>query len=134
MSEFDEPAFRLGPVGQILLGVADLARAEAFYGGALGLTRLFEAEGQAVYDAGEIRIMLQVRADHETVRPGSPIHFRVHDIRRARRDLERRGVVFTEPVQLIAAFRDHNLWTTEFIDPDGHRLALMMEGPKGFAA
>ncbi len=129
----DESGFRLGPVGQIVLGVADLARSEAFYGGVLGLRRLFGDEGQAGYDAGEIRIVLQVRADHETVRPGSPIHFRVYDIRRARTELEARGAIFHEPIQMVASFGGHDLWITEFTDPEGHRLALMMEGPKGFA-
>lgn len=134
MSNLDEPLFNLGPIGQISMGVADLARSQAFYGGALALRELFASPTEAAYDCGDLRLLLQQRADHETVRPGSPIYFRVDDIRRARRELEARGVVFTEPVQLVADLRDCDLWMTYFIDPDGHRLALMMEGPKGFAA
>lgn len=134
MSDLDEPAFNLGPVGQIAIGVADLVRSQAFYGGVLALRELFASADEAAYDCGELRLLLQQRRDHETVRPGSPIYFRVNDIHRARRELEARGVEFTEPVQLVANLRDHDLWMTYFADPDGHRLALMMEGPKGFAA
>jgi len=130
----DEPVFALGPVGQIAMAVADLGRAEVFYGEVLGLRRLFGSDGEAAYDCGEVRLLLQQRADSGAVRPGSPIYFRVHDIRRARQELEARGVVFVEGLHLVAAFPGHDLWMTYFVDPDGHRLALMMEGPKGFSA
>lgn len=133
-SGFDEPVFALGPVGQITLAVADLDRSETFYGEVLGLRKLFGSVGQAAYDCGEIRLLLQRRAAGEDVRPASPICFRVHDIRRARQELEAQGVVFVEGLQLVAAFDRYDLWMTYFVDPDGHRLALMMEGPKGFAA
>lgn len=129
----DAPGFALGPVGQIALGVADLARAEAFYGGVLGLTRLYGTPTEAAYDGGEVRLLLRARAEDDAVRPGSPIYFKVYDIRRARQELQARGVVFVEPVQMTASFPNYDLWMTYFVDPDGHRLALMMEGPKGFA-
>jgi hypothetical protein len=29
--------------------------------------------------------------------------------------------------------QDHDLWMTFIRDPDGHLVALMMEGPKGYA-
>jgi len=50
----------------------------------------------------------------------------------ARRELERRGVGFVDQIHLIAPMPDHDLWMTFFADPDGHRLALMMEAPKGY--
>jgi catechol 2,3-dioxygenase-like lactoylglutathione lyase family enzyme len=133
MSGLDEPLLHLGPKGQIALGVADIARSKAFYGGVLALRQIYDAALEAGYDCGDVRLLLQQRPDPEAVRPASPIYFRVDDIRRARRELEARGVVFTEPVQLVANLRDCDLWMTYFADPDGHRLALMMEGPRGFA-
>ena len=129
----DAGSFNLGAAGQIALGVADLARSDAFYAGVLALRRLHGSSDQVVYDCGDVQLMIQQREDHNVVRPGSPVYFRVDDIRGARQDLEARGVVFTDPIQVAAALRDHDLWTTSFRDPDGHVLALTMEGPKGFA-
>ena len=132
MTPTDESDFALGPVGLIAIGVADLARSRAFYGGLLSLRELFVSETEAVYDCGHVRLLVQARPDHAVVRPGSPIYFRVDDLVRARDGLEARGVVFTERVDLAAALDEVDLWTAHFIDPDGHRLALMMERPKGY--
>ena len=43
-------AFSLGPVGQIALNVADADRSEAFYGGVLGLRKLFRFGGLAFFE------------------------------------------------------------------------------------
>ena len=126
-------AFHLGPAGQVSLPVADLARAEAFYGGVLNLFRLRRGPEAALYDCGEVRVALELAPNSTMVRPASPIYFRVDDIARARQELEARGVIFTEPTQLVSALRQADVWIAPFTDPDGHRLALMMEGPKGIA-
>ena len=125
--------FSLGPVGQIGLYVADLDRAMAFYGETLGLKRLLLEAGRAVYDCGEVRLSLQQSAQHAQLRPASPICFRVADIVGARRELEGRGVTFTDQAHMVAALPDHDVWMNYFQDPDGHPLALMTEGPKGFS-
>jgi catechol 2,3-dioxygenase-like lactoylglutathione lyase family enzyme len=132
MSLSDDESFRMGGGRWVSLGVADLARARAFYGGVLGLKELLLAEDAAVFDCGDMRLLVQARDDHATVRPGSPIYFRVDDLERARRDLEARGVVFTRALEQAGALDGRSLWTAEFLDPDGHRLALMMELPPGF--
>jgi methylmalonyl-CoA/ethylmalonyl-CoA epimerase len=56
----------------------------------------------------------------------------VADIGLARRELEGRGVAFSDQVHLVAPMEDHDLWMTFFRDPDDHILALMMEAPKGW--
>lgn len=122
-------AFSLGPVGQIALGVADADRSEAFYGGALGLRKLFRFGGLVFFDCGGLRLLLEQTAKTKT---GSPIYFRVADIELARRELEGRGLAFTDQIHLTAPMEDHDLWMTFFADPDGHLLALMMEAPKGW--
>jgi catechol 2,3-dioxygenase-like lactoylglutathione lyase family enzyme len=132
MSDPDQ-AVRLGGHRWVTLGVADLARSRAFYAGLLQLKELQVAPTAVVYDCGEMRLMIEARADHATVRPGSPVIFKVDDIERARRDLERRGVWFTEPLAPAGTLGDLDLWTASFLDPDGHPLALMVEVPKGFA-
>lgn len=124
-------AFSLGPVGQIALGVADADRSEAFYGGVLGLRKLFRFGGLAFFDCGGLRLLLDQTS--EAVRMGSPIYFRVADIVLARRELEGRGVAFTDQIHLVAPMEDHDLWMTFFRDPDAHILALMSEAPKGWS-
>lgn len=123
-------AFSLGPVGQIALAVADADRSEAFYGGMLGLRKLFRFGGLAFFDCGGLRLLLEQAG--EPIQSGSPIYFRVADIELARRELEIRGVAFTDHIHLTAPMEDHDLWMTFFADPDGHVLALMMEAPKGW--
>ena len=124
-------AFSLGPVGQIALGVADADRSEAFYGGVLGLRKLFRFGGLVFFDCAGLRLLLD-QAPAEAPKLGGPIYFRVADIGLARRELEGRGVVFADQIHLIAPMDDHDLWMTFFRDPDEHVLALMMEAPKGW--
>ena len=122
-------AFSLGPVGQIGLSVADSDRSEAFYGGVLGLTKLFRFGSLVFFDCGGLRLLLE---QGEGPHGGSCIYFRVADIGLARRELEARGVGFVDQIHMISPMEDHDLWMTFFADPDGHHLALMMEAPKGW--
>jgi methylmalonyl-CoA/ethylmalonyl-CoA epimerase len=97
----------------------------------LGLRKLFRFGSLVFFDCGGLRLLLdQQGADAPKL--GSPIYFRVADIVLARRELEARGVAFTDRVHMIAPMEDHDLWMTFFADPDGHVLALMMEAPKGW--
>ena len=125
-------AFVLGTVGQIALGVADADRSEAFYGEVLGLRKLFRFGGLVFFDCGGLRLLLD-QAPPNAPKLGSLVYFRVADIVLARRELEGRGVVFSDQVHRIAPMEDHDLWMTFFSDPDDHILALMMEAPKGWA-
>ena len=124
-------ALALGPIGQIAVSVADVDRSEAFYGGQLGLRKLFRFGTLSFYDCAGVRLLLD-QAQGAVTAQGSPIYFRVADIALARRGLEGRGVVFVNAVNLIAPMEDHDLWMTAFRDPDGHLLELMMEAPKGY--
>jgi methylmalonyl-CoA/ethylmalonyl-CoA epimerase len=124
-------ALTLGPLGQIALNVADVDRAEAFFADKLGLRKLFRFGKLSFFDCAGVRLLLEQGAD-PTQRGGSPLYFRVADIVLARRELESKGVVFVDPIHLIAPMPDHDLWMTFFNDPDGHMLALMMEAPKGY--
>ena len=125
-------AFGLGPVGQIGFGVSDVDAAEAFYGGKLGLRKLFRFGTIAFYDLAGVRLMLDQAQPGAAVPEGSPVYFKVADIALARRELEGRGVVFEDQPHLISPMEDHDLWMTFFRDPDRHILALMMEAPKGY--
>ena len=122
----------LGPIGQIGFAVSDVDRAEAFYGGVLGLKKLFRFGTLSFYDCAGVRLLLDQVAKPEDAIGGSPIYFRVPDIVLARKALEERGVPFVDRIHLVAPMEDHDLWMSFFTDPDGHMLALMMEAPKGY--
>ena len=124
-------ALSLGPIGQIALNVTNVDASEAFFGGKLGLRKLFRFGDLTFFDCAGVRLLLE-RTDDATKLAGSPIYFRVADIALARRELEAKGVAFVDRIHLIAPMADHDLWMTFFTDPDGHVLALMMEAPKGY--
>ena len=123
-------AFSLGAIGQIALGVGDVDRAAEFYGSKLGLRKLFRFGDLSFFDCAGVRLLIE-----KSAHPGkstSVIYFRCADIALAKRELEGRGVVFTDQPHLIAPMEDHDLWMTFFTDPDEHILALMCEAPKGY--
>jgi methylmalonyl-CoA/ethylmalonyl-CoA epimerase len=124
-------AFSLSAVGQIALGVGDVDRSEDFYGGKLGLRKLFRFGDLSFFDCAGLRLLIE--KTREPAKSASVLYFRCADIVLARRELEARGVIFTDQPHQIAPMEDHDLWMTFFTDPDGHVLALMMEAPKGYS-
>ncbi|MBL8701053.1 MAG: VOC family protein [Alphaproteobacteria bacterium] len=123
----------LDHIGQIALGVADVDRAERFFGETLGLRRLYRHGDLVFFDCAGVRLMLERSDDAQAIARASPIYLRCADIAFAVAELGRRGVVFSDPPHRIARMDDHDLWMAFFADPDGHVLALMHEAPKGYA-
>jgi methylmalonyl-CoA/ethylmalonyl-CoA epimerase len=123
----------LDQIGQIALAVANVDRAEAFYGQTLGLRKLYRFGDLTFFDCAGVRLMLEKADAPEDIAKSSVIYFRCADIALAVRELEQRGVTFSHKPQLIAKMDDHDLWMAFFTDPDGHTLALMHEAPKGYA-
>jgi len=123
----------LDHIGQIALAVADVDRAEAFYGGTLGLRRLYRFGDLTFFDCAGVRLMVEKAHAPENIAHASVIYFRCADIALAVRELTQRGVSFSSKPDLIAKMDDHDLWMAFFTDPDGHMLALMQEAPKGYA-
>jgi methylmalonyl-CoA/ethylmalonyl-CoA epimerase len=120
-------------IGQIGFGVADIDRAEDFYGRVLGLRKLFRFGDLTFFDCGGIRLLLEKRRG-----PGDPVHggtiyLRCADLALAVEELRARGVTFSLGPHLIARMDDHDLWMAFFLDPDGNSLALMQEAPKGYS-
>jgi methylmalonyl-CoA/ethylmalonyl-CoA epimerase len=118
-------------IGQIALPVADVDRAEAFYGTCLGLRKLFRYGDLTFFDCAGVRLLLE-KAHDPNFKPQGCIYFRCADIALAVAELTRRGVVFSSKPHLIAKMEDHDLFMAFFTDPDGHTLALMQEAPKGY--
>lgn len=125
---------RLDQIGQIGLPVADVERAEAFYGDVLGLRKLFRFGNLTFFDCAGVRLLLEKAPDDPARRPQrGTIYLRCADIALAVLELRRRGLSFSGPPHLIAKMDDHDLWMVFFKDPDGNSLALMQEAPKGYA-
>lgn len=117
----------LSSLGQIALPVADVDQAEAFYGTALGLPKLFRLGNLVFFDCAGVRLMLE--GSSERVQPTARVchYFKVQDIEGTAARLKARSVTFMDEPHLIARMPDHELWMTFFKDPDGHMLALMEE-------
>jgi methylmalonyl-CoA/ethylmalonyl-CoA epimerase len=121
------------PYRQIAIAVADVDRAETFYGGTLGLRKLYRFGDRTFFDCAGVRLMIEKAHAPENIAQASVIYFRCADIALAVRELTQRGVSFSSKPHLIAKMDDHDLWMAFFSDPDGHTLALMQEAPKGYA-
>ncbi|MEO7455605.1 MAG: VOC family protein [Gemmatimonadaceae bacterium] len=113
---------------QVALTVSDVERSTAFFRDAVGLPFLFSAgPSLAFLDIGGVRLMLA--GPEGEFKPGlsSVLYFKVADIETAQREMSARGVSFPKPPAMIAKMPDHELWLSEFRDPDGNPMALMCE-------
>ena len=122
----------ISQIGQIALPVVDVDRAESFYGGVLGLRKLYRFGDLTFFDCAGVRLLLEKSNNMEGVKRGC-IYFRCADIALAVGELKQRGLSFDSKPHLIAKMDDHDLWMAFFCDPDGHTLALMQEAPKGYS-
>ena len=116
----------LSKIAQIAVQTADLARAKAFYGDALGLSLMFEAGGMAFFDAGGVRILVGPAFRKEPPAGDVFIYFDAgEDWAATEAALESRGVKFTRDAAVVqrAEGREHALRL--FKDPDGNQLAIM---------
>lgn len=122
----------LSHIGQIALPTTDVERSEAFYGGVLGLKKLYRFGDLTFFDCAGVRLLLEKVAKAGDLKPQGCIYFRCADIALSVAELEKRGLTFDGKPHLIARMDDHDLWMAFFKDPDGHTLALMQEAPKGY--
>jgi methylmalonyl-CoA/ethylmalonyl-CoA epimerase len=124
----------LNQLGQIAVAVSDTDAAEAFYGGVLGLRKLYRFGDLCFFDCAGVRLMLSPPENGQAVSPGQgAIYFRVADLSLAVKDLRAKGADIVSEPHLTAPMPDHDLWMAFCRDPDGHLIGLMMEAPKGYA-
>lgn len=120
-------------IGQIAIAVSSTDAAEAFYGGALGLRKLYRYGDLAFFDCAGVRLMLSPPEAGKPVEAGQgAIYFRVPDLSLAVRELTAKGIAIVSEPHLTAPMPDHDLWMAFIRDPDGHLIGLMMEAPKGY--
>jgi DNA-binding CsgD family transcriptional regulator/catechol 2,3-dioxygenase-like lactoylglutathione lyase family enzyme len=120
---------QLGAIGQISRSVKDIAQAEAWYGGVLGLPHLYTFGKLAFFDCGGVRLFLSAEADE--LANESLLYFRVPDITAAHTRLAAKGVEFHGAPHMIHRHADGTEeWMAFFKDPDGRPLALMSQVKK----
>ena len=109
---------------QAAMTVTDLERGVAFYRDVLGLPLLFETNGMAFFQAGELRLMIGTNSPDPPAR-GTVLYFDAPDIDELSAALEAKGVAFTGPMQVLQRTETQELKLRIFRDPDGNSLALM---------
>jgi methylmalonyl-CoA/ethylmalonyl-CoA epimerase len=123
----------LNQLGQIAIAVSNTDAAEAFYGGVLGLRKLYRYGDLCFFDCAGVRLMLSPPENGATVEAGQgAIYFRVPDLLLATAELSARGADIVSQPHLTAPMPDHDLWMAFCRDPDGHLVGLMMEALKGY--
>ncbi len=115
-------------VGQIAVTVTDLARAREFYGGALKLPFLFDAEHMAFYQCGSVRLMLSLPEKQGPI-GGTILYLDVTTLDDTCAELAAKGVDFLAAPHEVAKMPDHALWMAFIKDPDGNMLGLMSKKP-----
>jgi catechol 2,3-dioxygenase-like lactoylglutathione lyase family enzyme len=114
----------------VVLHVADVSRAAAFYEHALGLARVYEHAGRVALQLGETRLLLHpAELDSEDVaaaRHGrAELYLGVADVDAALADLQARGVpVLQEALDEPWGERD-----AAVLDPDGYPVYLTQSLP-----
>jgi catechol 2,3-dioxygenase-like lactoylglutathione lyase family enzyme len=109
---------------QAAFTVTDLARSIAFYRDVLGLPLLFETNGMAFFQAGELRLMVGTNSPDPPAR-GTVLYFDAPDIDALAPALEAKGVAFIGPTTVLQRTDSHELKLRIFRDPDGNPIGLM---------
>ncbi len=124
------PSARPGTAGPIsgvgiTVPVTDLARSADFYRDVLGFYEIDGGAGSIVLASGNTRVVLSEAHDSS---PGDRRHvhlnLEVDDVDAAYADLTAKGVRFTHGPHPTSRGERLELWSAEFRDPDGHRIAI----------
>jgi predicted enzyme related to lactoylglutathione lyase len=102
----------------VALSVADLDRANRFYGETLGLPTAFEGTEQVGYLLGQTIMMLKASwYAPPTQQPNPRITFATDNARETERALKAPGVTVSDAVQLFDGF-----WVGSFLDSEGNKI------------
>src|SRR3954462_15015284 len=97
------PSSGVADIGQIAIGVSDVAKATAFYRDVLGLKFLFPAgPNLAFLAAGSVRIMLTTPQGHGEAGKNSILYFKVTGVETVHAAIVARGATNERAPQLTA--------------------------------
>jgi methylmalonyl-CoA/ethylmalonyl-CoA epimerase len=115
----------LAKIVQIALGTRDLPKAIAFYRDTLGLKLMFEVSGMAFFETGGVRLMIGPNETGKAPQGDAYVYFDAGDWQETEAALERRGVKFDRPAEIIQRTEGKEHALRFFKDPDGNFLAIM---------
>ena len=115
-------------VAQIALSVRDLAGANAFYGGVLGLTHQFDVPNMSFFDIGGVRLMLSAQGGEPGGR-GTIVYLKVKDIAAMHAALVARNIRIEQPPHVVGRTPTSEVWLAFCVDPDGNLIGLMSDQP-----
>ena len=117
-------------IAQLLIPINDFERGVAFYRDVLGIPLLFTAPPQmAFFQCGAVRLLVGVTPAGQKAQRGSQIYFAVKDIQSVYSSLNNQGVQFKATPHVVSRSAKSEVWSAEFVDPDGNQLLLMSELP-----
>lgn len=120
-------SYSIPPVTMVMLGTRDVQKSIPFYRDLLGLKLTQQFGGFAMFNAGNITIVLsEDRArSSEHVVGATEVVFSVDDIQASYEALKNQGVHFERPpVQITGP-----MWAAHMLDPDGHLLSIFGPSP-----
>jgi catechol 2,3-dioxygenase-like lactoylglutathione lyase family enzyme len=103
--------------------VTDLARSVAFYRDMLGFRETPAGRGSSVLERDDARVVLRKVAASTVDRSLVQLLLEVPDVRAAYDDLQARGTSFIHRPRPLGHYEQMTLWSTAFLDPDGHGVA-----------
>jgi len=108
-------------------GVDDIEQAKKFYGGALGMKKIFEMPGWAefAHADGQIPVGL-LQKNKDFTGEGAVVAFKVDDVEKSRAELSRHGIQFEGKVEEVQGM----VRIATFKDPFGNRLQLVQVLPR----
>jgi methylmalonyl-CoA/ethylmalonyl-CoA epimerase len=115
----------LNSIAQIALTTQNLTGAVAFYRDTLGLKLMFEVPGMAFFDVGGTRLMLGENRLSEKLQNNTYVYFDAGDWYETEAALERRGLKFDRPADIVQRTEGKEHAIRFFRDPDGNALAIM---------
>ena len=115
-------------IAQIALSVRDLAGANAFYGGVLGLKHQFDAPNMSFFDIGGVRLMLSAQGGEPGGR-GTIVYLKVKDIAAVHAALVAKNVRIEQPPHVVGRTPTSEVWLAFCVDPDGNLIGLMSDQP-----
>lgn len=113
-------------LAHVILRVADMERATAFWGGAVGLPLIGGGEAFTFYDAGATRIALNAvpGGDPGAIESTTEVVLEVDDPEAVYAEWAGRGVPFEVVLRPVMEMGDRSLVAAHFRDPDGHLVSL----------